>query len=834
MRNRYLYIVSILLLLACSNSELYKNENLSARERAIDLNKRLTLEEKVLLLGGFDGASTNAIPRLGIPSINLINGPVGVGDKPGTAFPAGVAMAATWNEELIHQVGIAMGKEARAKKVGILLGPCLNIHRHPIGGRNFESYSEDPYLSGRMGINIVKGIQSERVAASLKHFALNNQELERGSYSAELDERTLREIYLPAFEMVVKEANPMTIMAAYNKVRGEHCTENKYLLTDILRNEWKFDGFVMSDWDAVHSTVRSIKAGLDFEMPGKPKFLNSEKILNAIKDDLLSEQEIDKKVINILTVYFKIGVFNNPETLPKGELNTPKHQKLAKKVAEEAIVLLRNENNMLPLNKNTIKSIAVIGPNAEHAIIGGGGSSEVKPFYSVSPLQGLKNKLGNDIKIEHISAVDLSLKDWDAIGSEYLLPPGEENNEHGLKGEYFNNEYMHGKPFVTRIDKNIDFNWGQGAPADEMIIDRYSARWTGKLTGPKTGKINIGLNTNDGSRLYIDDKLIINNWGMHGPKLVSTDFRVEKGRKYDIKIEYYEGGNNGSAKLCWQLTPTHRTYDKKVIELAKKSDIAIIFAGLTPEYEREAFDRESMNLPGAQNELIQAVASVNKNTIVVISGGSPVYMTKWINNVSGVIQAWYLGQETGNALADVILGNINPSGKLPVTFPRRYKDNPAYNYYNKVPDLAEFGEGIYVGYRHYDSNNTEPLFHFGFGLSYTRFEYRNLNIEEINNKNVKVSISVTNTGKIKGSEIVQLYVHDVRASVDRPYKELKGFAKVELSPSETKTVTITLDKRAFSFFDTSTNKWITEPGDFELLVGASSKDIKLKKTYQLK
>ncbi|MEN8249047.1 MAG: glycoside hydrolase family 3 C-terminal domain-containing protein [Bacteroidota bacterium] len=823
---------------SCSTDEKYKDTSLSDRDRAIDLTSQLTLEEKVLLMGGFDGASSNAIPRLGIPSISFINGPIGVGTEIGTAFPAGVAFAATWNEELIHEVGVAMGNESRAKNVGILLGPCVNIHRHPIGGRNFESYSEDPFLSGRMGVNIVKGVQSKRVPTSVKHYALNNQELERGSYSAELDERTLREIYLAPFEMIVKEAQPMTLMAAYNKMRGEHCTENEHLLTTILRDEWGFEGFVMSDWDAVHSTAKAVKSGLDFEMPGKPKYLNSEKLIKAVEDGDLTEEEIDERVINVLAVFFKSGVLDDPETLPKGELDTPKHRKLAKKVAEEAIVLLKNtslpgQSDILPLNKTEIKSIAVIGPSGDPTVIGGGGSSEVVPSYSVSPLQGLKKKLGEDVKIEYINAVDLSLEDWDAIESEYLIPPGGKEGEHGLKAEYFNNEYFTGEPALTRVDKNIDFDWGQGSPGENVIVDRFSSRWTGYLIAPKTGNIKLGLTTNDGSRLWIDDELFINNWGTRGPKLNGKKIYVEKGRKYKIRIEHVEAGNNASAEFSWQLDIPKQKFDKEAIALAKKSDVAIVFAGLSPEIEREAYDRDNMDLPGAQDDLINAVAAANKNTIVVMTSGSPVTMTDWINNVPGVIQSWYLGQETGNAIADVLFGDVNPSGKLPTTFPEALEDSPGYKYYSKTPDVAEHGEGVYVGYRYFDTKDVEPLFPFGHGLSYTTFEYSDLKIKE-QGEEVIVTLSVTNTGQVKGSEIVQLYVHDVEAKIDRPVKELKGFVKVELESGVTQSIVIALDKRAFSFYDVEADDWVAEPGEFEIMVGASSRDIRLKERYNLK
>jgi beta-glucosidase len=823
----------IFLLASCTDSEKYKQQDLPARERAADLASRLTLEEKVKLLGGLDGMRANGLPRFGIGPVNLVNGPNGVGDKPGTAFPVGVAMAASWNEKLINEIGIAIGEEARAKKADILLGPCVNIHRNPLGGRNFESYSEDPFLTGRMGVNFINGVQSLRVATSLKHYALNNQETSRSSYDAEVDERTLREIYLSAFETIIKETQPMTVMAAYNIFRGKHCTENKYLLTDILRDEWGFDGFVMSDWDATHSTIAAAKAGLDLEMPGSPKFFTEKKLIKAVKEGKLTEAEIDKKVINILSVYFRMGLFDDKNTLPKGELNTPAHQKLAARAAREAIVLLKNENNILPLNKNKIKTIAVIGPNANVNRVGGGGSSEVKPFYSVSPLEGLKNKLRGDVKILYCEGADIKPKELPVIGSEYLIPPNAKKGEHGLKAEFFNNSNMTGEPVVTRIDKNIDFNWGQKSPDEKIRVDRFSARWTGKLIAPKTGRIKIGVRSNDGSYLYINGKLLINNWGMHGPLLRTTEIDVVKGKEYDIKVEFSEIGNNAEVALEWDLDIQKETFDPKAVEIAKKADAVIVFAGLSPRYESEGYDRESMDMPGAQDELIKAVAKANKNTIVVINSGTPVTMKQWINSTPAVVQAWYLGQEPGNAISDVLFGDYTPSGRLPVTFPVNYEDYPGYPYYNREKDKAVFAEGLFVGYRYYDSKNIRPLFPFGHGLSYTTFEYSDAAVTRNDDGTVDVSLKVKNSGKREGSEVVQLYLHDVRSSVERPFKELKGFSKVMLKPGETKNITIRLDKRAFSFYDVSSKKWVAEPGEFDVLLGSSSRDIKLTKRFEL-
>jgi len=589
----------------------------------------------------------------------------------------------------------------------------------------------------------------------------------------------------------------------------------------------------MSDWDATHSTIPVANAGMDLEMPGKPKYFN-ENLLKAVKDGNVSEEEIDNKVRRILNIYFKIGIFDNPETLPEGALDTPEHRKLAAQTAREAIVLLKNKEALLPLNKSKIKTIAVIGPNANVVRLGGGGSSEVNPFYSVSPLEGIKAKAGENVTILFNEGTAITQTDFPVIPAEYLHPRDAKEGQPGLKAEYFNNQTMSGDPVVIRIDKNIDFNWGQSAPDPTIDPDKFSARWTGKLTAPKSGRIRIGTNSNDGSYLYIDGLLVVNNWGLHGPKLKSAEIVVEKGKQYDIMVEYYEGGNNASVMLEWQLEKPELKFDSEAIEIAKKADVAVIFAGLSPEWESEGFDRENMELPGAQDALIKAVAKANKNTIVVLNNGTPITMTKWIGKVPAVVEAWYLGQETGNAIADILFGDYNPSGKMPVTFPVKYEDNPSYPWYLKEKDKAVMGEGLYVGYRYYDSKKVKPLFPFGYGLSYTTYEYSNLELNQKDDGSVEVSLSVKNTGKYAGNEIAQLYVHDVKASIDRPEKELKGFAKVSLKAGESKTVSITLDKRAFSFYDVKTRLWIAEPGEYKILVGASSKDIRLKRRFELK
>jgi beta-glucosidase len=671
-------------------------EEVDLEKRINALLHRMTLEEKVSLLAGFDNWHTQAIKRLNIPATKVTDGPHGArtADEsnpsrtlPATCFPTAVAMAATWNPDLIQNVGVAIGEEARARGCAILLGPCVNIHRSPLGGRNFESYSEDPYLSSRMTVAIIKGIQSRGVSACVKHFALNNSEYERMTISSEVGERAMREIYFPSFEKAVKEAGTWSVMCSYNKVNGTYASENYRLLTEILKDEWGFKGLVMSDWFATHSTVPVANAGLDLEMPGPARYLGKA-LLKAVKSGEVDIKMINDKVRRILRVMINTGALDGKITFTDKIKDFPTHRKLAREVAEEAIVLLKNENHILPLIKS-VRSIAVIGPNAAAASIQGGGSAHVSPYYKVAPLEALKVICGDKVKIIYEPGCDIS-------------------------------------------------------PSADLL--------------------------------------------------------------------------------------------ERAVTVAARTDVAIVFAGLTDKHESEGFDRKDMDLPEKQKELIGKVAAANPNTIVVLNNGSPLAMEPWIAQVPAVVEAFFPGQEYGNAIAAVLFGDVNPSGKLPDTFPRRYKDNPAFANYPGKNGKVLYEEGIFVGYRHYDAKNIEPLFPFGHGLSYTSFEYSGLKVSPAEIKagdKIKVSIDVKNTGKVAGKEVVQLYVSDVASSVPRPPKELKAFQKISLLPGETKTVRFTLDKEALSFYDTDLKDWVAEPGKFEIQVGSSSRDIRVKGIFTL-
>ena len=710
----------------------YKNSSVPVDQRVQDLLGRMTLQEKVAMLSGANWMQTVPNERLGIPSIKMADGPLGIRSwagpsaetgpdaakkqVPTTAFPAGVAMAATWDTDLVKSEGQAIGQEVKALGRDMILGPTVNINRTPLWGRNFEGYGEDPYLTSRLAVAYIEGVQGEGVIATVKHFAANNQEFERHRINAVIDERALHEIYFPAFKAAVKEGGVWSVMSAYNKLNGVYCAENPAILKDVLQKQWKFKGFVVSDWGSTYSTVDTVNAGMDLEMPGgepmkewlvKPKsvaagngggWLVPEKVLPEVSSGKISPATIDDNVGRMLRIMFVSGQFDKPH-VATGEIDTPTQRALARKASTESIVLLKNAADVLPFDPSKIHSLAVLGPSAAVARTGGGGSSLVTPKYSVSPLKGIQDRAGDRVQVTYALGVSMEGED-----------PSKDTPE-----------------------------------AQEQLRN-------------------------------------------------------------------------------------------EAVSLAAKADAAVIVVGRSAKLESEDFDIKSLDLPAGQDELIAAVAKANKNTIVVINAGGPVIMSKWIAQVPGILDLWYGGQEGGNAIADVLFGNANPSGKLPVSFVKEWKDSPAYGHYPGENLQVDYAEGVYVGYRYFDKHNVEPLFPFGYGLSYTKFDYSDLKVSPNKMSSdypVEVSLSVRNSGSRPGAEVVELYIHDEHASVDRPLRELKGFTRVELAPGETKAVRFTLDRSALAFYSTARKDWVAEPGKFEVLVGGSSRDLKLKGAFDL-
>jgi beta-glucosidase len=795
------------------------------------LLSKMTLDEKITLIGGLNDSYIRPIERLGIPALRMSDGPLGVHNYgPTTAYPATIALAASWDTELAMRVGKMMGKDARARGVHFVLAPGMNIYRAPMNGRNFEYLGEDPYLASRMAVSVIEGIQSQGVIATAKHFAANNQEYGRMDHSSDVDERALREIYLPAFEAAVKEAKVGAIMDAYNLVNGVYMTENTYLNKTIARKEWRFDGIMMSDWGATHNGIAAANGGLDLEMPS-PLFMNKQTLLPAIQRGEVSAATIDEKVRHILFKAIQFGFYDREQT----DLTIPAYSQEGREVAlEEArsgMVLLKNERQLLPLDKNKTKTIAVLGPDAYPAVIGGGGSSLTKPFSSVSYLEGISNYLGEKARV--LYAVEAPPLDTIAEQTEFVTVPG---GSRGLKAEYFNNEELRGEPALSRTDALVDFHWGEGSYSDEGPVDHFAVRWTGYYVPKAEDDYKFYVSADDGVRLYINDERAIDDWQRHAETLDTFSMHMEAGKPYKIRLEYFE--NVGTATVRFGIARATQAISAETKALVVKADAVILCVGFDPSNESEGGDR-TFQLPGGQDALIQQIAGINKNVVVVLTAGGNVDMTRWIDQVPAVLHAWYPGQEGGTALAQILFGEVSPSGKLPASFERHWEDNAAFaNYYPKAGGKhVEYKEGIFAGYRHFDRAQVKPLFPFGYGLSYTTFQYSDLKISPSSGDlsgPITVSFNLKNTGPRQGAEVAEVYVGDSHASVPRPVKELKGFAKVNLLPGETKQVTVNLDRRAFSFYDVEKAGWKAEPGKFSILVGSSSAKIQLQGDFTLR
>jgi beta-glucosidase len=810
----------------------------TARSSAVEVERRvdailskMTLDEKLTIIGGINDFYIQGFPRLGLPALRMSDGPLGVHDYgPTTAYPAGIALAASWDTELARRVGVSMGRDARARGVHFILAPGLNIYRAPMNGRNFEYFGEDPYLASRMGVSSVEGIQSQDVIATVKHFAANNMEYGRLDHSSDVDERTLREIYLPAFESSVKEAKAGAVMDGYNLVNGLYMTQNNTLNNVILKKEWGFDGILMSDWGATHDGIAAANAGLDLEMPSAA-FMNKRALTPAIQSGEVSLATIDDKVRRILRKAIQFGFYDREQTDRSIPLYDLRSRELALEEARSGMVLLKNENHLLPLDKKKIKTVAVLGPNAYPAVIGGGGSSLAKPFNSVSYLEGISDYLGKDVHVAYITE-DAPLEDIVA-GTEFVTTPG---GPRGLQGEYFNNDELSGQPALVRTDERIAFHWGEGSYIDSGPVDHFSVRWTGYFI-PATGDdYKFYVSADDGVRLYVNGERVIDDWQRHGETLDTYSQRLEAGKAYKIRLEYFEGV--GTATAQFGIAPASRALGKETRALAEKADAVILCMGFDPSSESEGGDR-TFRLPGGQDNFIQQIAEVNKNVVVVLTAGGNVEMSRWIDNVPALLHAWYPGQEGGTAVAQILFGDYSPSGKLPASFERRWEDNPTFNsYYPKTGEKrVTYSEGIFLGYRHYDRSTVKPRFPFGFGLSYTTFEYSDLKVSPAaadTGVPVTIAFNVKNTGLREGAEIAELYVGDSHSAMPRPIKELKGFAKVQLKPGETKRLTLTLDQRAFSYYDAGKGAWKAEPGDFGILVGSSSAHMELQGQFSLK
>jgi len=821
--------------------------------RAKDLAGRLALDEKIALMAGAAAFTLEGVERLGVPRIEVTDGPTGVRSNDGTAatvFPVGVALASTWNVDLAREVGAAIGREALALGSRVVLAPTINIVRTPLWGRNFETYSEDPFLAGRLGAAYVEGLQGEGVGASLKHYALNNQEEGRMTVSVEADERTLREIYLAAFEHVVKAANPWTVMASYNRIAGVYATENRRLLVDILKDEWGYDGVVVSDWGAVHATAAAANGGTDLEMPG-PALWFGDKLLAAVREGKVRTSQIDDAALRLCRLIVRTGALDGRPP-PTGELRTPRHRKIAEDAAVEAVVLLKNENDLLPLEAARLRRVAVVGPNATARRIQGGGSSQVRTDRRVSILSALTERLEGRAEVLHADGGDNEV--FPPAARPAMFSPDEGRGQAGVLCEYFADRAIEGEPVATRhergLGKLVSHNLGGGQPA------KFGAfRWSGWFWPEKEGRHEFSLRGPGDMRLWLGGEPLIDERTEGQPdrqdvggrmvprKTVAT--QLAAGRGYPVRIEYVRAHASHAEQpageavegLAWEYVSlgvrTPRGSVAEAAELAARCDAAVVVIGAASVSEGEGYDRDTLDLPGDQNALVEAVLAANPRTVVVLTNGAP-YVLPWVDHAPAVVEAWMGGEAGPDAVARILLGEAEPSGRLPVTFPARLEDTPAYGFYPGGESVT-YGEGLRVGYRHFDSGPEPPLFPFGFGLTYTRFRYSDIEAPETvkAGDSVQVTFRLRNVGERPGKETAQLYVRPRGPSVDRPVKELKGFAKVALQPREDKIVRFDLDARAFAFYDPTTRRWITEPGAYDLLIGGSASDIELQATVRL-
>ncbi|HAF24386.1 MAG TPA: glycoside hydrolase [Blastocatellia bacterium] len=839
MRNRCsaIAVLSLLCLnvvsgLAQTSAPTKSSSAATIEHRVESLLSQMTLEEKIDMLGGVDGFFIRGIPRLGLPSLKMADGPIGVRNYgPATAMAGGIALAATWNPTLAERVGTELGRDARAKGVHFLLGPGVNIYRAPMNGRNFEYFGEDPFLASRIAVGYIKGVQSQGVSATIKHFMGNNSEFDRHNTDSIIDERTMREIYLPVFEAAVKEAHVGAIMDSYNLTNGTHLSQSGYLNTDVAKNEWGFAGIMMSDWSATYDGVAAANGGLDLEMPSGA-FMNRQTLLPAIQQGKVAVATIDDKVRRILRTAIQFGWLDRDQT----DTSIPRYNQQGRSVsleaARESQVLLKNEGGLLPLSRAKIKSVAIIGPDAYPAVPVGGGSARVEPFAATSYLQGLSNYLGTAVQVYYARGVPSLGEMAEATRFSTAATEGKP----GLSAEYFNNNDLQGTPALKRTEQHVNFRAGTRA---DFPAQTLSSRWTGYYVPQESGSYDIFVASTgeDGGfyRLYLDDKLIFDNWTTSRAAVGQARLSLAAA-PHKVVLEQHGRSNWLGTRMKFGIIRHGSVVNEEAKKLASNADVVVVAAGFDPETESEGADR-TFNLPPAQDELIEAVAAANKNTIVVVTSGGNVNMNGWLDHVPALIETWYPGQEGGTALAEVLFGDVNPSGHLPVTFERRWEDNPVSDSYYPAAGTNKvvYKEGVFVGYRGYEKNGTKPQFPFGYGLSYTSFTYGNLSITQGITKGggpgiwwAEVSFDVTNAGKRAGAEVAQVYVSDAHSKVPRPAKELQGFAKIKLKPGETKRVKVMLNQRALSYYDVDAKQWRAEPGDFDVLVGPSSAQIELR------
>jgi beta-glucosidase len=803
----------------------------SAQRTIDEILVDLSLEEKSSLTAGEDVWHLPSIERLGIGSLKMSDGPSGVrgarlGTRRSLSFACGSAAGATWDTELMERYGAALAEEAQSKSVHLLLGPTICIPRTPLGGRTFESFSEDPLLTARLAVAYVRGVQANGVGCCVKHFACNDQETERMTISADVDERSLREIHLPAFEAAVVEAGAWAVMSAYNRLNGVYCGEHRDLLTGILKTDWTFDGVVVSDWFGTHSTEAATVNGLDIEMPGPARFLGA-KLGAAVRDGDIDVAVLDEHALRVLRLLERCGLLSPPPPEVELEDDNPGRRLLARELAEAATVLLQN-NGALPLTSDASQTVALIGPNALRLEVGGGGSSGVTPLRSPTLRDELQQLLPEaSIVYEEgcrISKGAAQLDSWLLVDGFVL----EFFPNRDLEGEPLGTDHLHRGEWVTL-----------GDPTDGVSLANFSVRASATFLPDVSGVWRVAIANTGKMKLLIDGVVVVDNlepvrgesFYTLGSTIVESPFDFVAGQPYELALEFHSGTTPLAGFQLLAERPSATSARESAVRAAAAADVAIVVVGSNRQWETEGSDRENLRLVGDQDSLIEEIARVNDRTVVVVNAGAPVEMP-WIESVAAVVLVWYPGEEGAAALARVLTGLAEPGGRLPLTMPRREQDGAANGWFPGHDGVVTYGEQTLVGYRHFDAHGIEPLFCFGHGLSYGEFEFEAPTVR-VEGRTVGLSLRVTNRGSRRGTEIVQVYVGDRESSVVRATKELKAFAKVALEPGASQRVELTLDERSFAFWDTDQHDWKVEPGQFDLFVGRSSRDVRHTVTVEL-
>ncbi len=789
-----------------------------AKRRAAELVSKMTLEEKIAYIGGYRGFYIRPIERLGIPEIRMADGPQGVrNNTKSTMFASGIAVAATWNKDAVHNMGIGLGQDCRARGVHILLGPGVNIYRSPLCGRNFEYFGEDPYLAAQTAVQYIKGVQSQGVMACIKHYAVNNQEWDRHHASSDVDERTLHEIYLPTFRAAVKEAGVGSLMAAYNLINTVHASENRYLNIDVLRKMWGFEGILMSDWTSTYSGVNVANGGLDLEMPSG-RAMKYQNLAQAIENGVVDIRTIDEKVQHILQTLIAFGFFDRPQLDEKISERNPFSDNASLELARNGVVLLKNDG-ILPL---TSGKVAVTGIHSK-SVPTGGGSGFVRPFETCSVSEGLSQVKS----IKTISTDDIffhSLEKHFYTSSNLKTP--------GLKAEFFNSKDCSGDVVWSKTATSIKHNWKNGSPRGDVVNkDNFSVRWSGVFCSKEDEELLFELSGDDGYRMFIDGKEVISEWRDHPLSKRSYLFKAKANKKYNIRIEYFDSSKDAIV----EFEIFNHGYIKQNTKNFKAADAVVVCVGFDASTEKEGRDRK-FELPYEQSKFIKDIAAINPNVVVVVNAGGGFEMESWLDSAKAVLLAWYPGQQGGQAIAEILSGKLSPSGHLPISIERKLEDNPTWGNYYENSDVktrrspykrVNYKEGVFVGYRGYDRKEVKPLFPFGYGLSYTTFEYKNFKVTP-SAEGYLVEFDVTNTGKMDGAEVAQVYVGYNDKTVPHPVKELKGYDKAMIKRGATHHFAINLPYKELAYYDIFSHGWADASKDVVIYVGSSSEEIHFK------